>query len=165
MNYDPNIHHRKSSHLKGYDYSKGDLYFVTFWTNDLACLFGKIVDDKMVLNTCGKCVYDEWLKDSVRRKYTIPDVFVVMPNHFHGIFFHDKAARNNFPFSTVDRIVRKFKISLTKKINILQNSNGVKILQHIHLEEIIRNKKSYLTFSEHIINNPINWVTDNLYKE
>jgi putative transposase len=41
--YNPNIHHRKSIRLKGYDYSKAGLYFITICTADRKCLFGEIV--------------------------------------------------------------------------------------------------------------------------
>jgi hypothetical protein len=42
-NYKPDIHHRKSIRLRGYDYSKAGLYFITICTADRKCLFGKIV--------------------------------------------------------------------------------------------------------------------------
>lgn len=41
--YNPNIHHSRSIRLKGYDYSKACLYFVTICCQDRACLFGEIV--------------------------------------------------------------------------------------------------------------------------
>jgi len=40
--YHPNIHHRKSIRLKGYDYSKAGWYFITICVQDRACLFGEI---------------------------------------------------------------------------------------------------------------------------
>ena len=42
MPYNPNIHHRKSIRLKGYDYSQAGLYFITICTQNRACLFGEI---------------------------------------------------------------------------------------------------------------------------
>jgi putative transposase len=41
--YNPQIHHRKSIRLKGYDYSKDGLYFITICTQHRACLFGNVV--------------------------------------------------------------------------------------------------------------------------
>lgn len=38
--YDPNIHHRQSIRLKGYDYSQAGAYFITICTQNRACLFG-----------------------------------------------------------------------------------------------------------------------------
>ena len=43
MNYNPNIHNRRSIRLKGYDYSQAGLYFITICVQDRMCLFGKIV--------------------------------------------------------------------------------------------------------------------------
>jgi len=42
MTYDPNIHHRRSIRLKGYDYSQAGLYFITICTQDRVCLFGNV---------------------------------------------------------------------------------------------------------------------------
>jgi len=40
--YNPQIHHRRSIRLKGYDYSQAGLYFITICVQDKACLFGEI---------------------------------------------------------------------------------------------------------------------------
>jgi hypothetical protein len=50
MPYNPDIHHRRSIRLKGYDYSQAGLYFVTICVQDKECLFGEIVDNEMILN-------------------------------------------------------------------------------------------------------------------
>lgn len=44
------MHHRRSIRLKGYDYSQAELYFITICCQYRACLFGKIVDGKMICN-------------------------------------------------------------------------------------------------------------------
>ena len=43
MNYNPNIHHRKSIRLKNYDYSQEGLYFITICTESREKLLGEIV--------------------------------------------------------------------------------------------------------------------------
>ena len=43
MPYHPEIHHRRSIRLKGYDYSQEGLYFITICVQDRECLFGEIV--------------------------------------------------------------------------------------------------------------------------
>lgn len=40
--YNPQIHNRQSLRLKGYDYSKKGLYFITIVTYDRARIFGEI---------------------------------------------------------------------------------------------------------------------------
>jgi REP element-mobilizing transposase RayT len=101
--YNPNIHHRRSIRLKGYDYSQTGLYFITICVQDRACLFGSIdvgadlrvcplrdgPDDtktpKMILNDAG-CMIEKWYYE-LENKY--PDKrcheMVVMPNHIHSI--------------------------------------------------------------------------------
>lgn len=85
MSYNPNIHHRKSIRLKGYDYSQAGLYFITICVQNRQCLFGDVVNEKMILNDAGKMVENEWLKLHERFTNTELHEFVVMPNHFHGI--------------------------------------------------------------------------------
>jgi putative transposase len=50
MKYDSNKHHRRSIRLRGYDYSRIGLYFVTICTDNHQCLFGDIINDVMILN-------------------------------------------------------------------------------------------------------------------
>ena len=54
MRYNPDIHHRKSIRLKGYDYSKSGLYFITICTYGGLNIFGEIENGEMVLNEYGK---------------------------------------------------------------------------------------------------------------
>jgi hypothetical protein len=41
--YNPAIHHRRSVRLKGYDYTKAGVYFITICCHDRICRFGHIV--------------------------------------------------------------------------------------------------------------------------
>jgi REP element-mobilizing transposase RayT len=86
MAYHPNIHHRKSIRLKGYDYSQAGLYFITICVQDRECLFGNIENGEMILNDAGQMV-EKWYYE-LGNKY--PDIkcheMMVMPNHFHCIF-------------------------------------------------------------------------------
>ena len=61
MPYNPNIHHRHSIRLKGYDYTQQGAYFVTICTHQRNCLFGEIVDGEMKLNTNGEIARGSWL--------------------------------------------------------------------------------------------------------
>ena len=85
MPYDPNLHHRRSIRLKGYDYSQSGYYYITLCVKNNDCLFGEIVDHQMNLNDAGKMV-EKWVHE-LGHKY--PDIecgeYVVMPNHFHCI--------------------------------------------------------------------------------
>jgi REP element-mobilizing transposase RayT len=71
--------------LKGYDYSKAGLYFITICVQNHESMFGEIQTSKMILNDAGKMI-EKWYFE-IENKY--PDIFcremVVMPNHFHCI--------------------------------------------------------------------------------
>jgi putative transposase len=67
--YNPNIHHRRSIRLKGYDYSQVGLYFITICVQDRARLFGEISTGKMTLNDAGKMV-ERWYFE-LENKYPI----------------------------------------------------------------------------------------------
>lgn len=85
MNYNPNIHHRHSIRLRGYNYSQAGAYFVTICTQHRLCLFGEIVDRTMMLNVAGQRVETVWQELPHRFPQIVMDAFVVMPNHMHGI--------------------------------------------------------------------------------
>ncbi len=76
---------RKSIRLKGYDYSREGFYFITVCIQNHFCLFGKIDNDKMILNDAGKMVEHHWMELAERFSNIELYESVVMPNHFHGI--------------------------------------------------------------------------------
>lgn len=83
---------RKNIRLEGFDYSSEGSYFVTLVTKTRECLFGEIVNDEMVLSNFGKIVVEEWERSASIRNEIELGVYVVMPNHFHGIvhIFNDQ---------------------------------------------------------------------------
>ena len=187
--YDPNIHHRRSIRLKGYDYSRAGLYFITICCQDRICRFGDVVDCEMVLNDAGRIAYNEWIKTTEIRNNVELGEFIVMPNHIHGIIrllvrdeLHSpdnktpnmNNNKNNFPLrspsQTIGAIIRGYKSSVTKQINNLAN-NGMGVFntpqqlwQRNYWERIIRNQKAYHRITEYILNNPGKWHSDNFFK-
>jgi putative transposase len=107
--YNPNIHHRKSIRLKGYDYSRKGLYFVTICCKNRACLFGKIESGEMFLNDAGKMI-EKWYLE-LENKF--PDIkcreMIVMPNHIHFILENKgdiAAVQANLNIRPEDEVVR-----------------------------------------------------------
>ena len=164
---------RKSTRLKGYDYSSQGGYFITINVKQRKVNhFGIIVNDMMILNNAGLIVKDEWLKTEKIRQHVALDEFVIMPDHFHAILFLretqdqlslkktgecDSPIQNTLfksPSKTIGAIVRGFKSACTKRFNV----------EKIHIEwqrnyydRIIRNEKEFLNVQNYIINNPANW--------
>lgn len=85
MPFKPEIHHRRSIRLQGYDYSQAGAYFVTLCNQNRECLQGEIVEGKMRLHAAGDMIQAVW--NEIPDHYPGVDVaeFVVMPNHIHGI--------------------------------------------------------------------------------
>ena len=176
--YNPEIHHRKSIRLKGYDYSQAGLYFITICCANRECLFGEIKNNEMILNDAGKIANECWLEIPKHFPNAILHEYIVMPNHIHGIIelagvenFQPLPQRNEFQKMiprSIGSIVKGYKIGVTKWV---RNNVGAenflplqKIWQRNYHEHIIRNEKSYQIISEYIINNPAKWKDDKFYR-
>ena len=161
-------HSRRSIRLKNYDYSQAGAYFVTVCTHARACVFGDVVDGAMVLNDAGKVAAQCWQAIPEHFPHVALDVFVVMPNHVHGILFiHDApesvGANNYLPSprgtsKTVGAVVRGFKIGVTKWMRCHTAARDV--WQRNYYEHVIRNEASLLQIREYINNNPLQWALD-----
>lgn len=178
--YNPNIHHRRSIRLKGYDYSQKGLYFVTICTQNRLELFGKINNGNIILNDAGKMIKNIWDKIP----HDLPNIrlheFIIMPNHFHAIIQIVGADSISAPTDTIKRadmesaptvslsmVVQSFKRHTTivyikmVKQNILRPFNK-RVWQRDYWEHIIRNENEYQRISRYIIDNPQKWQQDKL---
>jgi len=151
MKYDPQIHHRRSIRLKGYDYTHPGAYFVTICTYQREEFFDEGIEGRMRLNPSGEIVREEWLKTAqIRQEVEIyEDEFVIMPNHFHGIIWivdttvgaTRRVARTCNPHvastmrsrtlisGAICAILGQFKSITAKRINALRNSQGAVVWQ------------------------------------
>ena len=95
----------KTLRLRGYDYSKDNLYFITTCVRNRACCFGEIVrltnqnclrraspelssqNDRqiMIVNEYGRIAEKQWYWLGRQYSHLIMHEFVIMPNHVHGI--------------------------------------------------------------------------------
>ncbi|MGA8266833.1 MAG: hypothetical protein WB787_03655, partial [Candidatus Acidiferrales bacterium] len=76
---------RRSLRLREYDYRNPGVYFFTICAQDRRCIFGKIVNQKMVLNNAGRIVWLCWHDLPQHFPAVQLDQFVVMPTHIHGV--------------------------------------------------------------------------------
>jgi len=93
MNYDPNLHHRRSIRLKGYDYTQAGGYFVTICTHRHECVLGKVVDGTMQLSPYGQIACDFWAEIPAHFPNVEAEPFVSMPNHVHVIIMIHESRR------------------------------------------------------------------------
>jgi putative transposase len=85
MKFDPERHNRRSIRLKGYDYSLPGYYYVTICAQNRDCIFGDIIDKKMVLNEFGEI--GKQILNELTVKYPNIEIgyYILMPNHLHAI--------------------------------------------------------------------------------
>ena len=191
MKYNPQIHHRRSIRLKGYDYSQAGLYFITICVHEKKHLFGNIENGEMILNDAGKIANECWLEIPNHFPNAVLHEHIVMPNHVHGVIQllknNDTVGIDNyqslFPHPSpqpstqqppknefqkiiprsIGSIVRGFKIGVTKWVHA--NSEIHTVWQRNYYEHIIRDEQSYQKISEYIVNNPANWKNDKFKNE
>lgn len=75
----------ESARLHEWDYSTPWWYYVTICTKDMKHWFGKVHGGKMILNSIGKIIHEEWKRTEEVRQNVELDYYQIMPNHFHGI--------------------------------------------------------------------------------
>ncbi len=180
MKYDPDIHHRRSVRLKEFDYANPNGYYITINVRDMRCLFGEVVDGKMVLNRIGRIVENEWKRTEEIRKEVRLDEFVVMPNHMHSILViidktqyrtgtapvplsptkptfeqFGKPTRNSIP-----TIIRSFKAATSRRIKKVYNLNNLSVWKRGYYEHVLRNERELERAREYIVNNPMKWEID-----
>jgi putative transposase len=216
MSYDPEIHHRRSIRLHGYDYTQAGAYFVTVCAKERRCLFGEIVGGVMRLNEHGEFVAKWWNMIPDHFSDVQLDVSVVMPNHMHGIIVLRRTVGAGLPRPTgiisetastearplsypedgatpplhspiadmetlpspsqgtdqpppvkslppLGNIIAYFKYQSTKDINKLRGTAGTPIWQRNYYEHIIRNEAALRRIQEYIVNNPLQWGSDQLH--
>jgi putative transposase len=172
---------RHSIRVKRYDYAQAGGYFVTMVTMRRECLFGEIVNREMKFNTLGRIIQECWQAIPEHFPNTDVGVFVVMPNHVHGIILiHENVGRGTIypagrmPITGARRasplpaqgtspgslgtIIGSFKSSVSRRAGRELNSGN--IWQRNYYEHIIRDERDYERIIDYISTNPIHWEDD-----
>lgn len=177
--YDPDRHHRRSVRLNEYDYTRSGRYLVTICSHDREHLFGDVTGGRMILNSFGDIVAQEWLRTATVRAYVELDEWIVMPNHMHGIVVlityrvgptrrvaHPArdgtrtAARRGPAAGSLGAIVGQFKSAAARRINVLRESPGVPMWQRSFHDRIVRDPAALQRIRGYIRANPAAWAED-----
>ena len=166
-----NQHHRKSLRLRDYDYSQGGGYFVTICTHHRKCVLSGLINGELILSLIGEKAKEFWQKIPKHFENVQLDVFVIMPNHIHGIIIikdeenvgvqNFEPLQNEFQHiipKSLGSIIRTYKSVLTSwcKNNGFANFKW----QRNYYEHVIRNEKELKKIREYIQNNPLKWELD-----
>ncbi len=170
---------RKSIRLQEYDYSQPGAYFVTICTQNRECLFGRISNEKIILNDAGKMVV-KWYHE-LQNKF--PDIkcdeHIVMPNHFHVVIVNVgadlrvcpehgtdfDASQGEHIGSPLPTIMQWFKTMTTNEYirGVKQHDWPPfpgKLWQRNYYDRIIRDDDELNRIREYIIYNPKKWEED-----
>jgi len=181
MSYDPNRHHRRSIRLRGYDYTRAGMYFVTICAKDRECLLGEVAGGEMRVNRQGEIVAAYWQAMPRHFSNLELDAFVIMPNHMHGIIMivgakHLPQFPNASPLrssqpphgtqpASLAAIVQNFKSVSARKINLARGTPGAPVWQRNYYEHIVRNQADLQRIREYVANNPLKWDLDQLHPD
>lgn len=175
---------RKPNRLRVYDYSQPGYYFVTICVNKMICEFGKVKNDKIILNKYGEIVEQFLNEIPIKYKNSELDYYVIMPNHIHAIIIlNNNVVDANFAStnkknpivnniktnfldanfaSTTDRTkmllsknVGYVKMNSSRDIHIAGNANFK--WQRSFYDRIIRNDKELFNIRKYIKQNPLKW--------
>jgi len=149
---------------------------VTVCTKNRECLFGEIVDGKMILNEHGIIVEKCWKEIPKHFNNVLLDICQIMSNHIHGIIIIKQNVNfvvgnknfcslqvNKIPWQTklsksLSSIIRGFKIGVTKQCR--KHNKNIVIWQKSFYDHIIRNEESLDKIRQYIRDNPKNWNKD-----
>jgi REP element-mobilizing transposase RayT len=145
---------RRSIRLRKYDYSKPGSYFVTICTDNRKCLFGGIDSQGMHLNELGLLILSIWNELPAHYPSIKLDLFVIMPNHVHGILNLSEAS------ASLSEIIRAFKSFSSREINKKFRSPGEALWQRGFYEHVLRNEDDLDQTRQYILNNPLKWEFD-----
>ena len=182
-----------SPRLPNWNYSSPGIYFITICTLNHGNYFGKIIENKMVLSSCGQITHDELINTIQIRKNISIDPWVIMPNHIHLLItIHKHTVETpRWDVSTEYNIVSTYKNNVSTNIhhpeiaikNRRPNSIGSIINQFKSVstkriramgkffawqsrfhDEIIKDEKQLIIVKQYIQNNVANWEEDKFYR-
>jgi len=180
---------RRSIRLPVYDYSRPGYYFVTICIHEKnQNLFGEIANGEMVCNEFGIFATRCWHDIPVHFPLVKLDVFIVMPDHVHGIIQlcepnrvshvgghvgvqnFEPLPKSNKPSNpmknqfqhiiprSIGSIIRGYKTGVSKMVR--RRIPDIPVWQRNYFEHIIRDEKSLDFIRNYIRENPHNWNSD-----
>ena len=172
-----NFPRRKQLRLSQYDYSQNGCYYITICSYQRECIFGEVINSKMVLNDLGKLIETYWRNLPKRFPNISVTPYIVMPNHLHGIIIIDQTAAlgcgKPHPYApestpTMNQrasigndglfgIIRTFKSSTTTAANRIYETPGRKLWQRNYYDRIVRNEQELSKLTVYIQENALKW--------
>ncbi len=135
--------------------------------------FGRIQDHCCRLSPLGELVQQIWTMIPDHFPHARLHVFVVMPNHFHGIveIVRSVATRHTAPDAfamplegflgagSLSVIARSFKSEVTRRAKLQLHCTGG-VWQTGYFDRVIRDAREFADATRYIVENPARWKTD-----
>jgi len=174
---------RKNIRLRGYDYSKAGIYFITICISQRVYILGDVENDLMVLSKVGMIAERNLIAIPEHIHGVKIDKFIVMPNHVHLILEINENVGTRYIASetlgndiskdnertpymaslqvrskkTVSKTIQQYKSSVSRDIEI------VGLWQPKFHDHIIRNDDEYNKIWQYIDENPAKWTEDKYF--
>jgi len=143
---------RKQNRLKGYDYSRNGVYFITICTKEKRNILGRISSAPEAVTELSAygIIADKYLMRIRGLKN-----YIIMPNHIHMLISIESA---DDTYKSIPQIIKSFKILVTKEV-------GFSVFQRSYHDHIVRNESEYQKIWKYIDENPIKWQEDCYYNQ
>ncbi|MBR6772249.1 MAG: hypothetical protein IKM29_02535 [Clostridia bacterium] len=160
---------RKTTRMKGADYSNNNIIFLTLCTKDKRCILSRIVGTGVLdgpqieLSKYGQ-IADKYI-NQLNNFYDDRSVesYVIMPNHIHILLWLKGNGPSGTPVpteqnTTTARFISTFKRFCNREI-------GTNIWQYRSNDHIIRNQRDCEEHKRYIYENPVRWYYDEFYSK
>lgn len=138
---------------------------MTVCTHDKEHVFGEISLGEMRLSQTGKIAKQCWMDIPAHFRNVGLDVFVIMPNHIHGILVftsvvgiqNSESLQNTYQHiipKSLGSVLRSFKGAVTRECG----KQGINFAwQRNYFEHVIRGDEDLVRIREYILHNPSVW--------
>ena len=155
---------RKRLRLKEFDYSTAGYYFVTICTKDKKHWFGRVENEDMKLSSIGKIAKECWKEIPQHFKNVELGVYIIMPNHIHGILVvrsgivrdaHVRPVRDKM---LISKAIHGFKSSTTRIVR--KEINKTFSWHRSFYDRVIRSEHELNNIRRYMTNNVLKWEMD-----
>ena len=160
---------RQSIRLREFDYSQNGAYFVTLCVTQRLCILGNVEDGEIHLSPVGQVARTRWKDLPEHTPGLTLDVWVVMPNHLHGIIVLPGSTLTGVPGNNQSRgpkpgslgsVIGGFKSAVSRDVAAKHLSLVRPLWQRNYYERVIRNDRELDAIRRYIAENPLHWYDD-----
>jgi REP element-mobilizing transposase RayT len=149
---------RRSTRLKAHDYSSGGLYSITIIAARRQRLFSRVEGNQVSLTAVGRIIEQEWLRISIMRPRAWLDVYVIMPDHFHGIVGLEPPDGDILEAQgSLASVIGGFKSACTRRYRESIADPNARLWHRGFYEHWVRGSVQLARIRRYLLNNPRNW--------